>query len=93
MTLRTGQSLFGYGTSVNAIYVKVFDLYNSDSVADRIQALLPYEARSWTLACSIDLQNVQALGADIKGLLGLNFLKSFQVTFDFKRSILTLQKP
>jgi lipoprotein-releasing system permease protein len=48
VTLRTGQSLFGYGTSVNAIYVKLIDIYNADSVADRIMALLPYEARSWT---------------------------------------------
>jgi lipoprotein-releasing system permease protein len=48
VTLRTGQSLFGYGTSVNIIYVKVVDIYNSDSVADRIMALTPYEAKSWT---------------------------------------------
>jgi lipoprotein-releasing system permease protein len=48
VTLRTGQSLFGYGTSVNAIYIKAYDIYNADGVADRIMALLPYEARSWT---------------------------------------------
>ncbi|HET9529463.1 MAG TPA: ABC transporter permease, partial [Blastocatellia bacterium] len=40
VTLRTGQSLFGYGTSVNAIYIKAYDIYNADSVADRIMALL-----------------------------------------------------
>jgi lipoprotein-releasing system permease protein len=48
VTLRTGQSLFGYGTAVNAIYVKLIDIYDADSVADRIMALLPYEAKSWT---------------------------------------------
>jgi lipoprotein-releasing system permease protein len=48
VTLRTGQSLFGYGTSVNAIFVKLIDIYDADSVADRIMALLPYEAKSWT---------------------------------------------
>ena len=48
VTLRTGQSLFGYGTSVNVIFVKVINIYDSDRVADRIMALLPYEAKSWT---------------------------------------------
>jgi len=48
VTLRTGQSLFGMGNSVNVILVKVNDLFGSDEVADRIQSLLPYEARSWS---------------------------------------------
>lgn len=48
VTLRTGQSLFGYGTSVNVVYVKLINIYEADSVADRIMALLPYEAKSWT---------------------------------------------
>jgi len=48
VTLRTGQSLFGVGNSVNAILVKVNKLFGSDEVADRIQSLLPYEARSWS---------------------------------------------
>jgi hypothetical protein len=44
------------------------------------------------LACTIDMRNVQALGADIRGLLGLNFLKAFRVTIDFERKTLTLEK-
>src|SRR6185369_10843259 len=48
VTLRTGQNLFGYGTSVNGIFVKVNNIYDSDQVAGRIRALLPYEGRSWT---------------------------------------------
>jgi lipoprotein-releasing system permease protein len=48
VTLRTGQSLFGMGNSVNVILVKVNDIFGSDEVADRIQSLLPYEARSWS---------------------------------------------
>jgi lipoprotein-releasing system permease protein len=48
VTLRAGQSLFGMGNSVNVILVKVNDLFGSDEVADRIQSLLPYEARSWS---------------------------------------------
>jgi lipoprotein-releasing system permease protein len=47
ITLRTAQSLYGLGTAVNAILVKVVDIYGADHVAERIQALLPYEARSW----------------------------------------------
>jgi lipoprotein-releasing system permease protein len=48
VTLRMGQSLFGMGNSVNVILVKVNDLFRSDEVADRIQSLVPYEARSWS---------------------------------------------
>ena len=48
VTLRTGQSLFGVGNSVNVILVKVFDLFKSDEVADRIESLVPYQARSWS---------------------------------------------
>jgi lipoprotein-releasing system permease protein len=48
VTLRTGQSLFGMGNSVNVVLVKVNDLFKSDEVADRIQSLVPYEARSWS---------------------------------------------
>jgi lipoprotein-releasing system permease protein len=47
ITLRTAQSLYGLGTAVNAILVKVVDIYTADRVAERIEALLPYEARSW----------------------------------------------
>jgi len=48
VTLRTGQSLFGVGNSVHVILVKVNKLFGSDEVADRIEAMLPYEARSWS---------------------------------------------
>jgi lipoprotein-releasing system permease protein len=47
ITLRTAQSLYGLGTAVNAILVKVVDIFGADEVAARIQALLPFEARSW----------------------------------------------
>jgi lipoprotein-releasing system permease protein len=47
ITLRTAQSLYGLGTAVNAILVKVVDIFRADEVAARIRSLLPYEARSW----------------------------------------------
>lgn len=48
VTLRTAQSLFGRGTSVNVVFVKLGDIYQADQVADRIMALVPYEAKSWS---------------------------------------------
>jgi lipoprotein-releasing system permease protein len=48
VTLRTAQSLFGLGTAVNAILVKLGDIYQADQAADRIMALVPYEAKSWS---------------------------------------------
>jgi lipoprotein-releasing system permease protein len=48
VTLRTGQSLFAMGNSVNVIFVKVYELFGADQVADRVQSLVPYEARSWS---------------------------------------------
>ena len=48
ITLRTGQSLFGMGNSVNVILVKVNQLFGADAVADKIENLVPYEARSWS---------------------------------------------
>jgi lipoprotein-releasing system permease protein len=47
LTLRTAQSLYGLGTAVNVILVKVVDIFRADEVAVRIQSLLSYEARSW----------------------------------------------
>jgi lipoprotein-releasing system permease protein len=47
ITLRTAQSLYGLGTAVNSVLVKVVDIFRANEVAARIQALLPYEARSW----------------------------------------------
>ena len=47
ITLRTAQSLYGLGTAVNVLFVKVVDIFRADEVAARIQSLLPYEARSW----------------------------------------------
>jgi lipoprotein-releasing system permease protein len=48
VTLRTAQRLFGLGTSVNAIFVKLNEIFEADQVADHLMALLPYEAKSWS---------------------------------------------
>lgn len=44
-------------------------------------------------ACAIDLTNVRMMSPSVRGLLGLNFLKNFRVTLDFKRNVLRLQEP
>jgi predicted aspartyl protease len=44
-------------------------------------------------ACALDLSGMKSVGLDAQGLLGLNFLKSFVVTFDFTRNVMTLDTP
>jgi predicted aspartyl protease len=44
-------------------------------------------------ACTIDLQQMQEMGLDAKGLVGLNFLKSYRMSIDFEKKILKLDKP
>jgi lipoprotein-releasing system permease protein len=48
VTLRTAQSVFGLGTAVNVVFVKLEDIFRADEAADRIMALVPYEAKSWS---------------------------------------------
>jgi predicted aspartyl protease len=43
-------------------------------------------------ACVIELKNFQTAGLNIHGLLGLNFLKSYRMTIDFKRKVVTLEQ-
>jgi predicted aspartyl protease len=44
-------------------------------------------------ACSIDLDRMAPPGVGLKGLVGLNFLKSYRVTIDFAKKNLRLDKP
>lgn len=78
VTLRTGQSLFGVGNSVNVILVKVFRLFGSDEVADRIESLVPYEARSWSreypsFVSSLKVQSASAYLISIFSLIASSF--------------------
>ena len=45
------------------------------------------------VACKLDLSRMQPPGFGIKGLVGLNFLKSYRVSIDFERNSLRLEKP
>jgi lipoprotein-releasing system permease protein len=78
VTLRTGQSLFGMGTSVNVVFVKVYELFKSDEVADRIESLVPYEARSWSrefpsFVSSLTTQGASAYLISIFSLIASSF--------------------
>jgi predicted aspartyl protease len=42
--------------------------------------------------CALDLDQFQAVGLDIAGLLGLNYLQEFRVTLDFRTGRLTLER-
>jgi len=76
VTLRTGQSLFGLGSTVNAVYVKLIDIYDANSVADRIMALVPYEAKSWTREFPQFLSSLQVQTASAYLISGFSLVAS-----------------
>lgn len=45
-----------------------------------------------TMAAVIDLSTIKQSGIEVRGLIGLNFLKAYRVTFDFERNVLKLEK-
>lgn len=48
---------------------------------------------SGLLGCAVDLSSMQTAGLDVRGLLGLNFLKAYRVTLDFERRVARLDRP
>lgn len=48
VTLRAAQSLYRTGNAVPSILVKTQNVWRADEAADRIAAILPYAATSWT---------------------------------------------
>jgi predicted aspartyl protease len=52
------------------------------------------EARATDLlGCAVDLSSMQQAGLDVRGLLGLNFLKAYRVTLDFTARTVRLDPP
>jgi predicted aspartyl protease len=43
--------------------------------------------------CGLDLAGLAKVSPGTRGLLGLNFLKSYRVTLDFKREVVRLETP
>lgn len=44
-------------------------------------------------ACVLDLEHLGVVGAEIHGLIGLNFMKAFHVSLDFQREVVVLTDP
>jgi predicted aspartyl protease len=44
-------------------------------------------------ACVLDLRQLEAVGAPVHGLVGLNFMRAFRVELDFQRNVLVLTQP
>ncbi len=47
LQLRDAQSLFGLGTAVTSIGLKLNRIFEADTIAERLAMQVPYEARSW----------------------------------------------
>ena len=60
LPLRDAQSLFGLGTAVTSIGLKLKDVFEADALARRLVLQVPYEARSWTLDNQTLLSGLQA---------------------------------
>jgi hypothetical protein len=45
------------------------------------------------MVCATDLRALRPISPEVRGLLGLNFLRSFRVTLDFEREVLRLAVP
>jgi predicted aspartyl protease len=59
-----------------------------------IDSLQVGEAKTSSLiGCALDLQSIKGAGLDVRGLLGLNFLKEYRVTLDFTNRTLRLDTP
>lgn len=88
LELPRARGAIGYGAGVGSAGPLV--LVRVDSV--RLGAA---QAEGLT-ACVLDLQHLRQLrtltgsGAEVHGLLGLNFLKNFRVTLDFDRQVVSL---
>jgi predicted aspartyl protease len=44
-------------------------------------------------ACVLDLAHLGKISPNVRGLLGLNFIRNFRVSLDFKRNIVQLSAP
>jgi predicted aspartyl protease len=75
----------GYGTGVHA--TARVPIVRFDSV--RVGSAVAHGMSG----CVLELAALGAMGAEVDGLLGLNFLREFDVRLDFRRSILTLTAP
>jgi lipoprotein-releasing system permease protein len=62
LPLRDAQSLFGLGTAVTSIGLKITDVFGAEELSGRIAQQVPYEARPWTLDNQSLLSGLTAQG-------------------------------
>ena len=74
--------MIGYGATVGEAGTVGLHRIDTLSVGDATASRLT--------ACALDLQRMHKVGLKVDGLLGLNFLKSFKVSLDFERQVLSL---
>ncbi len=60
LSLRDAQSLFGLGTAVTNIGLKLQRIFDADQLAAKLALQMPYEARSWMLDNQSLLSGLQA---------------------------------
>lgn len=76
ITLRSAQSLYGTGTAVRTILVRTEDIFSADWVADRIAALLPVKAESWSRLIPQTVAGLQAQKAVAVLISGFSLVAS-----------------
>lgn len=92
-TLRTAQSLFGLGTAVNTINIKVKDIFAADAAADGIIPLIPYKTESWSRQNPTFLTTLWSMAAIAYFLSGVSLLaSSFAIASILIVSVLQKQK-
>jgi len=74
--LRTGQSMLSIGNSVNVVYVKVFDIYGADAVAERLSVLLDCDAKSWSSEFPSFVTSLRAQSASAYLISGFTLIAS-----------------
>ena len=74
--------MIGYGSTVGE--TGTVGLHRIDTLN------VGHASASRLTACALDLRRMEQVGLKVDGLLGLNFLKSFNVALDFQRKILSL---
>jgi lipoprotein-releasing system permease protein len=76
VTLRSGQSLFALGTGVHSILVRTSSIFDADRIAERIAALLPYKAESWSQQAPQTVAGLKAQNAVASLISGFSLIAS-----------------
>src|SRR5690606_29436305 len=75
-TLRDGQTLFGVGTAVTSIGLKLGDIFGADAMARRLALQVPYETSSWMEDNQSLLSGLRAQSQSSNLIVGFTILGS-----------------